>query len=59
MYRPQTAGERVATVQGRRGIFTGKTGRYDEHYVIELDSGETIRVHYEDLTQLRGGEEHS
>lgn len=56
MYVPQSAGERVETVDGTRGEFTGETGEFGEHFVIELDSGETQRFHKEDLYELHGGE---
>lgn len=48
MYPPEEAGERVDTVDGP-GTWTGETGQWGEHYVIELESGETARLHYEDI----------
>lgn len=51
MYPPEEDGERVQTTEGP-GEFTGRTGQFDEHYEIDLDSGTTTYFHYEDITEL-------
>lgn len=48
MYRPQAEGERVDTIDGP-GVWTGETGQFGEHFVIDLDDGESARLHYEDI----------
>jgi len=51
MYPPQEAGERVQTIDGV-GEFTGRVGKWDEHYEIDVYSGVTAYFHYEDITEL-------
>lgn len=48
MHIPKSEGERVRTPEGE-GEYTGESGQFDEHFHIELDSGETVRLHYEDI----------
>lgn len=48
MYPPDAPGERVDTIDGP-GKWTGETGRYGEHFRIQLDSGGSVRLHYEDI----------
>lgn len=55
MYVPRNAGERVDTYEGK-GEYTGEEGQFGEHFVIELDSGEEVRLHKEDIYEIRGGE---
>lgn len=55
MYQPQSAGERVDTIDGE-GTYTGDTGKWGEHFEVDLDSGGTTYLHYEDIYELQGGE---
>lgn len=48
MYTPTNETETVGTVDGP-GTWTGSTDQFGEHYFIELESGDTVRLHYEDI----------
>lgn len=54
MYVPETAGERVEVrIDGRdTGVYTGESGQYGEHFVIEFDDGSTARLHKEDINRV-------
>lgn len=43
-------GERVRTPDGV-GTATGVTGKWNEHYEIRFDDGETQYFHYEDIEE--------
>lgn len=48
MYIPDNTDETVYTPNGP-GTWTGDSGQFDEHFDIKLESGGTVRLHYEDI----------